>query len=142
MVIRLMVSADVAEIAALSGQLGYPMSAVALQKRYGMISQHGDNGIFVAERGGGLLGWVHVVGVHYLESPHSFAEIGGLVVDMEVRRQRIGQALMEQAEHWAREKGYREVRLRSGLQRTDAHQFYQAVGYTLVKTGHTFRKEI
>lgn len=70
-----------------------------------------------------------------------FAKFGALV-DAEARRQQVGRALMEQAEAWAREQGYRQVRLRSGLHRTEAHQFYQAVGYTLTKTGHTFQKAL
>ena len=32
---------------------------------------------------------------------------------------------MAQAEAWAQERGYAEVRLRSGLHRTEAHEFYQ-----------------
>ena len=64
------------------------------------------------------------------------------MVDAYARRQRVGQALLERAEAWAREQGYQEVRLRSSLHRADAHQFYQAVGYALTKTGHTFQKAL
>ncbi len=58
----------------------------------------------------------------------------------DARRQKVGQTLMERAEVWARDQGYQEVRLRSGLYRSEAHQFYRSVGYTLTKTSHTFRK--
>ncbi len=75
-----------------------------------------------------------------LASPQFFAEIGGLVVDTQARRQGIGRALMAQAEVWAKEHGFAEVRLRSGLHRADAHEFYQSVGYELAKTSHMFRK--
>ena len=40
------------------------------------------------------------------------------------------------------EHGLAEVRLRSGLHRTDAHEFYKSIGYTLAKTSHMFRKEL
>ena len=135
-------SEDAAEVAALSAQLGYSVPSTTIRERYKRITRDSDNGLFVAEFAGGIVGWVHVLGVHYLESPRSFAEIGGLIVDENVRRRRIGQALMEQAEKWAYEHGYHEVRLRSGLHRTEAHQFYQMVGYTLTKTGYTFCKEL
>jgi len=142
LLVRPMTAEDADAVATLSGQLGYPMTPSRIQKRYKMIIHNPDNGLFVAERDGIILGWVHVLGVHYLESPRSFAEIGGLVVDAEFRRQQVGRLLMERAEAWAREQGYQEVRLRSGLHRTEAHQFYQAVGYTLTKTGHTFQKAL
>ena len=89
-----------------------------------------------------MLGWVHVYGVHLLESPAPFAEIGGLVVDRNARRQGVGRALMAQAEAWAAEHGCLKVRLRSGLHRADAHQFYQSIGCALTKTSHMFRKAL
>lgn len=46
------------------------------------------------------------------------------------------------AEKWARVHNYGELRLRSGLHRLDAHKFYQAVGYELVKSSHMFRKKV
>jgi len=64
------------------------------------------------------------------------------VVDSGVRRQGVGRSLMTQAETWARARGYSEVRLRSGLYRAEAHEFYQSIGYELAKTSHMFRKVI
>jgi len=87
-----------------------------------------------------VAGWVEVFGVHMLVSPFFFAEIGGLVVDSGVRRQGVGRSLMTQAETWARAHGYSEVRLRSGLHRAEAHEFYRSIGYELAKTSHMFCK--
>ncbi len=134
--------ADVFAVADLNEQMGYSTTAAGMQGRYEMLACRPDNGLFVAKRDGIVIGWVHVLGVHFLASANSFAQIVGLVVDENVRRQKVGQALVEQAETWAREHGYPEVRLRSGLHRTDAHQFYQAVGYTLTKTAHMFQKTL
>lgn len=47
---------------------------------------------------------------------------------------------MAEAEGLARVHGYPDLRLRSGLHRTDAPRFYEAIGYALVKTAHFFRK--
>jgi hypothetical protein len=33
----------------------------------------------------------------------------------------------------AREKGYQEIRLRSGGQRKEAHEFYKGIGYKNIK---------
>lgn len=104
-----------APAAALSEQLGYPTTAGRIQERLAFITRNPDNAFVVAERDDLVLGWVHLLGVHHLESPASCAESGGLVVDAGVRRQGFGRALMTEAEGWARAHGYPDVRLRSGL---------------------------
>jgi ribosomal protein S18 acetylase RimI-like enzyme len=138
--LRPMTAADAPAVAALSEQLGYPTTAAKVQERLAFITSNPDNAFMVAELDGSVVGWIHVYGVHLLESPVSYAEIGGLVVDTKLRRQGIGRALMTEAEGWARGHGYPDVRLRSGLHRTEAHLFYQNIGYTLVRTAHAFRK--
>jgi len=139
MTIRPMTRADAPAVASLSTQLSYdhtPTSLIA--ERLGSFAP--DHGCYVAEQGGAVVGWVEVFGVHMLISARFFAEIGGLVVDMGARRQGVGRSLMVQAEAWAQGHGYSEVRLRSGLHRAEAHEFYQSVGYELAKTSHMFRK--
>jgi GNAT superfamily N-acetyltransferase len=70
------------------------------------------------------------------------AEIGGLVVGESHRGQGVGQLLMQQAEEWARARGCRAVYLRTNVIRTDAHRFYERLGYTRIKTQHAFRKNL
>lgn len=142
MIIRSMTAGDASDVAALSGQLGYPTTAAQVRERLEAISQTPDNVSFVAERNGVVVGWVNVFGVHLLASPASFAEIGGLVVDTNERRQGIGRQLMAHAEAWAAAQNYGHLRLRSGLHRTDAHHFYESIGYTLARTSLMFRKEL
>lgn len=139
MTIRPMTRADAPAVAALCTQLGYHHTSPSLiAERLGSFAP--DHGCYVAERGGVVVGWVEVFGVHMLISPCFFAEIGGLVVDAGARRLGTGRALMMQAEAWARAHGYSEVRLRSGLHRAEAHEFYRSIGYELAKTSHMFRK--
>ena len=140
MTIRPMTAGDAPAVAGLSAQLGYPVSAETIAERFELISRSPGHRFFVAEASGEVAGWVHVYGVRLLESPRFFAEIGGLVVDAKARRRGIGRSLMVAAERWASDNGYAEVRLRSGLHRTDAHQFYQSLGYELTKTSYLFRK--
>ena len=137
-----MAAADALAVASLSEQLGYPIPATVTAERLAMLSQSAEYGFFVAERDGVVIGWVQVYGVHLLASAQFFAEIGGLVVDAGTRRQGVGRALMSQAEAWTQAHGYSEVRLRSGLHRTEAHQFYKDIGYALTKTSHMFRKAL
>ena len=137
-----MTAADAPAVAVLSAQLGYFLTPAIIADRLAGVFQEPAHGCFAAEAGGAVVGWVHVFGVFMLASPQFFAEIGGLVVDTNARRQGVGRALVRQAEIWAGEHGFAEVRLRSGLHRTDAHEFYQSLGYELTKTSHMFRKAI
>ena len=84
---------------------------------------------------------MYIRGVVLLEED-ARAEVWGLVVDEQRRRQRIGEALMQAAEQWARAAGFREVRLRSNVTRTRAHAFYQRIGYSTTKTSHIFCKAV
>lgn len=139
MTIRPMTMADAPAVAALGTQLGYEHSLPSLiAERLESFASH--HGCYVAERDGVVVGWVEVLGVHMLVSPRFFAEIGGLVVDAGARQQGAGRALMTQAEAWTRAHGYSEVRLRSGLHRAEAHEFYRSIGYESAKTSHMFRK--
>jgi GNAT superfamily N-acetyltransferase len=54
-----------------------------------------------------------------------YAEIGELVVDTEYRGKGVGKKLMQKVEEWAKDKGFSEVRHRSGGHRKEAHQFYE-----------------
>jgi GNAT superfamily N-acetyltransferase len=70
------------------------------------------------------------------------AEIAGLVVDAEWRGSGVGKLLMQRAEDWARANGLRMVVLRSNVIRSEAHAFYESIGYTRFKTQHAFRKQL
>ena len=131
---------DAEAVAELSGQLGYGSSTAQVTERL-RLQQSSNDGLFVAVQGAKVVGWVHVYRVRLLETD-GYAEIGGLVVDVSARRQGVGRHLLGCAEKWAAGRGYLELRLRSGLHRLDAHEFYGAMGYELAKTSHMFRQEV
>ncbi|WNQ10562.1 GNAT family N-acetyltransferase [Paenibacillus aurantius] len=136
--IREAVKEDAREVARLSSQLGYEITEFEAGERLERLLADRDHAVYVQEaEGGGLAGWVHVHGRHLIESP-PFAEIGGLVVDGTQRRKRVGEQLMRRSEQWARESGYRMMRIRSGSQRKEAHEFYQRIGYEAVKRQEVF----
>lgn len=64
-----MIAEDAPAIAAMSEQLGYPTMPAWIRERLAFINSNPDNGFIVAERGGAVVGWIHVYGVHLLESP-------------------------------------------------------------------------
>jgi hypothetical protein len=49
---------------------------------------------------------------------------------------------MSAAEAWARDHRYRSVRVRSRIARAEAHRFYERLGYSRIKTQHSFGKSI
>ena len=64
-----------------------------------------------------------------------------LVVDETLRGGGFGGKLLGAVEAWAKENGYHEMALTSGVQRLDAHRFYQErMGFTL--GSHCFFKKL
>jgi ribosomal protein S18 acetylase RimI-like enzyme len=88
-----------------------------------------------------VVGWLHAAISESIEGDPDVA-IVGLVVDNGHRGQGIGRQLLEDAERWAREQRCAVVRLRSSAGRTAAHQFYEHVGYTNIKTQYSFVKSV
>jgi GNAT superfamily N-acetyltransferase len=131
--IREAILSDVQALAGLSTQLGYPSTAEEIAGRLEMLGGRAGNGILVAEDESGVVGWLHVAGMYFLESP-SFAEVLGLVVDEAHRGQGIGKRLLDGAARWAADHGFDKLRVRSNVIREDAHRFYEREGFRRVKT--------
>jgi GNAT superfamily N-acetyltransferase len=133
---------DAAQLAELSGQLGYPARPEEMKQRLARVQPDEDHAVFVAEqRERGVVGWAHVFLYHSLENP-THAEVGGLVVDERCRSHGVGHRLLARAEQWAREKGCGTIGLRSNVIRERAHTFYGREGYKVIKTQKAFRKEL
>lgn len=140
--VRAMTFGDADQVAALAGELGYPSTRAQIEARFRGIEGNDDSRVFVAaDPDGRVWGWVHVLG-HHLMVSEGQAEVGGLIVDSRARGVGIGRSLMAAAEGWARERGYAGLMLRSNTIRTEAHRFYQDLGYTIVKTQHKFQKPL
>jgi len=137
-----MTANDSERVAALSGELGYPSTAAQIAARFAAIQGHPEARVFVAtDRSDTVRGWVHVYGHRQVESEGA-AEIGGLVVEDAFRGQGIGRLLVDAAESWARQRGYSRLTLRSSVVRTEAHQFYERLGFTILKSQYRFQKPI
>jgi GNAT superfamily N-acetyltransferase len=133
--------ADAAILAALSGQLGYPVDAQAIADRLADLLRREDSAVLVAEVAGKVVGWAHVAGQMPLESP-PFAELMGLIVDQNTRRLGVGRRLVEACAQWAQGQGFRQIRVRCNVTREDSHQFYQKVGFVKLKSQTVFRMEL
>jgi GNAT superfamily N-acetyltransferase len=139
--IRQMRREDVAAVADLTTQLGYPATADEIRRRYDLIKDRSDGMLFVAQHRDSVVGWVHVQHLYMLESDGR-GEIFGLVVADVARGTGVGRRLIEAAEKWAITRGLAVMGLRSNQLRTDARGFYEHLGYNVIKTQNAFRKNL
>ena len=140
--IRPMRPQDAAEVARLSGQLGYPVTESEVGERFGRLAEDADAEVLVAgSSGGAVLGWLHVAASRDLVSPR-YAEVRALIVDEPARGRGIGRCLLEAAEAWARKRGLDTIRVRSNTVRERARVFYERAGYRVTKTQHQFNKSL
>ncbi len=133
---------DAERVAALSGQLGYPVSMREMKRRLLELFGRELSACFVAEaKEGGVIGWI-CVSVNSLLEVGRRAEVNGLVVDENVRSRGAGWKLLEAAEKWARSRQCKMMSVRSNVLRERAHGFYLAHRYEHYKTQKAFRKRI
>lgn len=132
---------DAGDIASLAAQLGYEVDIRATTARLGRILPQSMHHFMMAELEGRPVGWIHATVWEYVETG-AFVAIGGLVVDRSVRGRGIGRILMREVEAWAVEQGCTVVRLWSSIGRTEAHRFYEHLGYANIKTQHSFAKTV
>jgi GNAT superfamily N-acetyltransferase len=133
---------DARRLAELSGQLGYPTTAVEITKRMRRLKPASQNALFVAESAdAGVVGWAHVSVTHLVEVG-TRAELNGLIVGEGQRSLGVGARLLEAAEDWARKRGCPSMSVRSNVIRERAHKFYERRGYEHYKTQKAFRKPL
>ena len=124
-----MTATDAAAYARLMAVLGYPTSPDAARSRIKAILPDPDYRTFVAERDGEVCGFVRVRLGRIYELDERVAQVLVLVVDEEMQGKKIGMALLNRAEAWAKEQGAVGVSLVGGNHRLEAHRFYERRGY-------------
>ena len=130
-------SAAIAEIS--SKDLGYDCSAEFVGKKLSGLDTRRE-AVFAAETDNGVIGYIHIEKYETLYC-ETLANVLGLAVRADSRRNGAGKLLIEAAENWAKEIGASGVRLNSGGSRTGAHSFYRSVGYNSEKQQIRFLKE-
>src|SRR5689334_5897816 len=142
MVIREITIEDAASAAALSGELGYPVTPARMEERIRARGELSDHAVYVAcDDGGAVVAWIDVGLTHHLQSDE-YAEIGGLVVSEACRSTGVGRELVARAEEWAAQRGIAKMVVRSRIGRERAHRFYLREGYTQTKVSAVFSKEL
>src|SRR5947209_6085470 len=125
--LRVAESGDADRIAELLGDLGYPAPAASVVGRLERL-RASRSAAFVADVDDQTVGLctVHLFDVIHEDTPAAMLSV--LVVSPLARRAGVGRRLVAQAEAWARAAGAGRIVVASGLARSDAHAFYEALG--------------
>jgi GNAT superfamily N-acetyltransferase len=139
--VRRVTPGDAKAINNLSAQLGYPFTeAQTLQNIIAVLSQD-DLNAFAAVHQNAIIGWIGLAQIIMIESL-PYCEINGLVIDENYRGKGVGKLLIEKAKQWAKEKGNDKLRVRCNVIRTEAHLFYQHLGFIATKKQTNFELAI
>ncbi len=140
--VREAVLADAAEVVRLFALLGHAQPAGTDSMRLAEFLGQGQN-LLVAVRTDAATPLLGAVTLHITPVLHRAGPIGrltALIVDESVRGQGIGQALVAAAEVYLAERGCAMIEVTSNKKRTDAHAFYEKLGYTA--TSFRFAKSL
>ena len=132
---------DAAEIARLSGELGYPVQAAAVANNLALLLPQATHRVWVAAGSDSLLGWIAAERRLLVEAGPR-VELVSLVVDARTRRSGIGQALVAAVEDWTRAQGLTTLVVRSNVVRVESHPFYAKLGFVRTKTQHSYSKQL
>lgn len=100
------------------------------QELYQVASTPNDSTILIAEDlDGRRLGFIYLQTATDPFTHERHGHIADIAVTSVDEGQGVGQALMEVAEDWARNKGYRLLTLRAIAGNTRVRSFYQRLGY-------------
>lgn len=130
---------DAAGLAALLEELGYPTAAERVLRRLRRLLSRDDHAVLVVEQDQTLLGLgcVHVFPVLLADDP--VALLTALVVAASARGRGLGSSLVGELENFARSQGCTRILVTTASPRTDAHAFYERLGYTF--TGRRYAKQ-
>lgn len=123
-------SIDAADVAALLTELGYPCDTADAAQRIDTMAHDDRQALLVARCAGAVCGLIALDYMYYLPLGTITCRITALVVTASAQGQGLGRQLLREAERRARAAGAARLELTSGSQRSDAHAFYRACGYS------------
>ncbi len=128
MAVRTIAESDIPAATMLIGQLGYEMPQAELVRRLRAVLGNTEHRVWVYDDGGKAVGLLHAFFRPALDKPPEVM-VQALVIEASQRSKGVGEALMQVAEAFAREKGCTSVALYSRVDRDRAHRFYERLGY-------------
>ncbi|WP_433942796.1 GNAT family N-acetyltransferase [Paenibacillus sp. SN-8-1] len=140
--IRAYESGDVAVMAELMGELGYPTSVDQMNRRMSRIMNNKEYQTYVAVIDDTVVGMIGIrIALNY-ELDKEIIQIISLVTKSAFRGRGVGRALIKFAEQKSIEQGAEIIYLTSGIkaERMEAHDFYKAKGFEI--NGYRFVKAL
>ena len=131
---------DAPRLAALMCDLGYETTSDEMRARLKSILANARYSTFVAKIGKDLCGMMGTLTNMSHEHNDLSGKIVALVVSKKQRRSGVGRALIAAAEKDFARRNVTRVTLTTHFERDEAHQFYEAAGYT--RTGLRFAKDL
>jgi len=131
---------DAPALAALMCELGYETSNVEKHSRLQAILRNASYTTIVAEIDNKLCGMIGTLTHASHEHNDPSGKIIALVVSRRQRRSGVGRALIAAAENDFARRNVSRVTLTTRFEREEAHQFYEALGYS--RTGFRFAKSL
>lgn len=119
--------------------LGYDYDLNKQKNKIRCVIEDDTQVIFVADIGNKVVGYIHLVNYDVIYADN-YKNCLGIAVDNEFKRMGIGSALLSQGEEWAKENGAVGIRLCSGIERKNAHEFYLSQGYNENKIQKNLKK--
>ncbi|MDZ4811229.1 MAG: GNAT family N-acetyltransferase [Pseudomonadota bacterium] len=121
---------DAIAVQRLLESLGYPCDEADAERRIRRVNASPRQSLIVAEQKEQVIGMISLDFMFYLPLGRETCRITALVVDENFRKQQVGRDLLRFAEGIARREGAIRIELTTAAQRTDAHRFYAASGYS------------
>lgn len=139
-IIRDLTLEDYKALKPLLDELGYLSTEDEVKERLSKIVPDKNFKALLAEDQGKVVGFIGLSKSYTYERNGCYVRILALVVAGEYRSRGIGTQLVAAAEEWARQNGASLIALNSGLQRVEAHKFYENKGFR--KKWYGFIKEL
>jgi ribosomal protein S18 acetylase RimI-like enzyme len=131
---------DAPALAALMCELGYETSNVEMHSRLQTILRNASYSTIVAEVDNKLCGMIGTLTHASHEHDDFSGKIIALIVSTKQRRSGVGRALIAAVEQDFASRNVSRVTVTTRFEREEAHQFYEALGYS--RTGFRFAKNL
>jgi len=128
-IIRQAEKSDAPEIARLLTVLGHPTTTEAVESRWEAWDNASQMTLVASEPEHTLAGVATLSTIVVLHRPKPVGRITALVVDVHQRGKGIGRSLVAAAEELLASTGCGILEITSNERLTDAHQFYEHLGY-------------
>jgi len=122
--------ADADDVALLLQALGYPCDTDDAMERIASILDNDRQALVLARDAGAVCGLIALDFMYYLPLGTTTCRITAMVVVPDAQGRGVGRQLLREAERRARTGGAARLEITSGSQRTEAHAFYKACGYS------------